>query len=59
MSLEISTSDLFFNLLFLDMALVKEVLELDRANMTETDAMNKFYWLISFPLQGVCRYTVC
>merc|ERR1719452_187928 len=39
----------------LDAQLVEEVLNFEPRNMTETEAMYKFYTLISFPLQGVCR----
>jgi len=38
-----------------DMNLVDEVLNLDLQAFTEKEAMHKFYWLIAFPVQGVCR----
>jgi len=38
-----------------DAPLVDEILNLESNNFTETEAMYKFYHLISFPLQGVCR----
>merc|ERR1711874_265884 len=34
---------------------VDEVLNLDPKSMTETDAMFKFYKIVSLPVQGVCR----
>ena len=39
-----------------DSILVDELLSLDLTNMTEEEAMSKFYWFIAFPVQGVCRY---
>jgi len=38
-----------------DVTLVDDVLKIDLKNLEEKDAMYKFYTLISFPLQGVCR----
>jgi len=38
-----------------DVTFVEDVLNLEPKSLTETDAMYKFYHLISFPLQGVCR----
>ena len=38
------------------MILVEEILNMDPKTFTETDAMYKFYWLIAFPVQGVCRF---
>eukprot|EP00092_Neocalanus_flemingeri_P049176 GFUD01056427.1.p1 GENE.GFUD01056427.1~~GFUD01056427.1.p1 ORF type:complete len:347 (+),score=85.51 GFUD01056427.1:57-1097(+) len=38
-----------------DSILVKEVLKMDPKSFSQTDAMHKFYWLLSFPVQGVCR----
>jgi hypothetical protein len=39
-----------------DFALLNEVLNLQPKEFTEIDAMKKFFWLIAFPVQGVCRY---
>eukprot|EP00090_Calanus_glacialis_P001572 TRINITY_DN11142_c0_g1_i1.p1 TRINITY_DN11142_c0_g1~~TRINITY_DN11142_c0_g1_i1.p1 ORF type:complete len:285 (+),score=58.91 TRINITY_DN11142_c0_g1_i1:108-962(+) len=38
-----------------DIPWVDDVLKLDPKSMSETDAMNKFYYYIAFPVQGVCR----
>merc|ERR1719376_235436 len=38
-----------------DSQLVDEVLSLNLSEMTEEEAMSKFYWFMAFPVQGVCR----
>eukprot|EP00091_Calanus_sinicus_P000412 TRINITY_DN10341_c0_g1_i1.p1 TRINITY_DN10341_c0_g1~~TRINITY_DN10341_c0_g1_i1.p1 ORF type:complete len:112 (-),score=23.21 TRINITY_DN10341_c0_g1_i1:122-457(-) len=38
-----------------DRTFVDDVLNLDPKSLTETDAMYKFYEIVSFPVQGVCR----
>eukprot|EP00092_Neocalanus_flemingeri_P017923 GFUD01019393.1.p1 GENE.GFUD01019393.1~~GFUD01019393.1.p1 ORF type:complete len:325 (+),score=54.21 GFUD01019393.1:61-1035(+) len=38
-----------------DSTLVNEVLTMDPKSFSETDAMYKLYYLLSFPVQGVCR----
>merc|ERR1711892_1462265 len=38
-----------------DLQWIDDVMKLEPKSLTETDAMYKFYYYISFPLQGVCR----
>ena len=39
-----------------DIPWVDDVLKFDPKSLSEVDAMNKFYYYIAFPIQGVCRY---
>merc|ERR1712106_1135505 len=38
-----------------DKPFVEDVLSMDPKSMTETEALFKFYKIVSFPVQGVCR----